>query len=316
MDKSFTSRPIGRFAAALAVTLLPAPALAQATLAQTAVAQATVAQLGGYGIRYGKAEAILGGAPSRLAAILAEQQGLAVPKPLQPASMNLRTPTYAVLRETRLRVPSRVSPGAANGRPDVFGSVALSVGRTPLDQRWRKVAGQRVGGAPASFAASLRASGELARVEAVNRYVNGRVQFVEDSRQYGREDMWSAASDTLRRGRGDCEDYAIAKLQMLRAAGVSDRNLYLVIVKDLVRRADHALLVVRAGGHMLVLDNGTDRILDADDIGDYRPVLTFSANGAWTHGYRRLTAPLAPTMTMAAATVAPLTPSGPANQDD
>ena len=103
---------------------------------------------------------------------------------------------------------------------------------------------------------------------------------------------------------------------MLRAAGVSDRDMYLVIAKDLVRRADHALLVVRSGGHMLVLDNGTNRILDADDISDYRPVLTFSANGAWTHGYRRPVAPLVGPMTMASATVAALTPSGAANLSD
>jgi len=192
----------------------------------------------------------------------------------------------------------------------------LAVGRTPLDQRWRNVARQRVLGAPAAYAASLRGQGELARVEAVNRYVNGRVQFVDDLRQYGRADLWAAASETLRRGRGDCEDYAIAKLQMLRAAGVADRDMYLVIAKDLVRRADHALLVVRAGGQMLVLDNGTNRILDADEISDYRPVLTYSAAGAWTHGYRRPIAPLAAPMTMASATVAALTPSGSATPLD
>ena len=59
-----------------------------------------------------------------------------------------------------------------------------------------------------------------------------------------------------------------------------------MIAKDLVRRADHAVLVVRAGGHMFVLDNGTDRLLDSESVSDYRPVLTFAANGAWTHGYR------------------------------
>jgi len=298
MDKTFKSRPFGRVATALVVTLMHTPALAQTAIVQPA----------SFSISYGKTEAILGGAPSRLAAILAEQRGTAVPSPLQPASLNVRAPTYAILRDA-----PRFSPSAFTGRPDVFGSVALSVGRTPLDQRWRNVARQRVGGAPAAYAASLRARGELERVEAVNRYVNDRVQFVDDSRQYGRADLWAAASDTLRRGRGDCEDYAIAKLQMLRAAGVSDRDLYLVIAKDLVRRADHALLVVRAGGRMLVLDNGTNRILDADDISDYRPVLTFSANGAWTHGYRRPIAPLVAPMTMASATVAALTPSGPAN---
>jgi predicted transglutaminase-like cysteine proteinase len=307
MDKAIKSRPFGRFAAALAVTLIPAPAFAQSAIAPSA----------GYGISYGKAEAILGGAPSRLAAILAEQRGMAIPQPpLQPAAFSIRTPTYTVLRETLSRDTKRFSPGAFSGRPDVFGSVALSVNHTPLDQRWRSVARQRVVGAPAAYAASLRGQGELDRVEAVNRYVNGRVQFVDDSRQYGRADLWAAASETLRRGRGDCEDYAIAKLQMLHAAGVSDRDMYLVIAKDLVRRADHALLVVRSGGHMLVLDNGTNRILDADDISDYRPVLTFSANGAWTHGYRRPIAPLVGPMTMASATVAALTPSAPANLSD
>ena len=95
---------------------------------------------------------------------------------------------------------------------------------------------------------------------------------------------------------------------MLRAAGFSDRDLYLVVAKDLVRRSDHALLVVRAGGRMLVLDNGTNAILDADRPGDYRPVLTFAASGSWTHGYRRAI----PSVAVAASTIAPLTPSGPA----
>jgi predicted transglutaminase-like cysteine proteinase len=122
--------------------------------------------------------------------------------------------------------------------------------------------------------------------------VNRRVRFTDDQRQFGRADVWSAANDTLQRGRGDCEDYAIAKLQMLRRAGISDRDLYLVIVRDLVRRADHAVLVVRAAGHMYVLDNGTDDILDSETVSDYRPVLTFAATGAWTHGYRVRSAPM------------------------
>ena len=306
MDNAFISRPLGCFAAGLAAILTPAPAFAQSAMLQPA----------SFGFRATKTEAILGGAPSRLAAILANQQGMAVSQPLQPAALSIPSPTFAVFRDSHLRSANRFSPGAFSGRPDVFGSVALSVNHTPLDQRWRNVARQRVSGAPAVYAASLRGQSELDRVEAVNRYVNGRVQFVDDSRQYGRADLWAAASDTLRRGRGDCEDYAIAKLQMLRSAGVADRDMYLVIAKDLVRRADHALLVVRSGGHMLVLDNGTNRILDADDISDYRPVLTFSASGTWTHGYRRPVAPLVAPMTMASATVAALTPSAPASLSD
>ena len=284
MDKTNSSSPVARLCAALAVAFAPAPALAQSV---TLSSQA-------------KTEAILG-SPSKLAAILAVQQGLPAPAPLRPASYTPRTPSYSVLREVY-----RTSPGAVSGRPDVFGSVALVVGRTPLDRRWRAVARKGVRGAAATYAASLRGTSDAAKAEAVNRYVNQRVQFVDDSRQYGQADLWSAASETLRRGRGDCEDYAIAKLQMLRAAGISDRDLYLVVAKDLVRRADHALLVVRAGGKMLMLDNGTDRVLNADNPGDYRPVLTFAANGAWTHGYRRSM----PSIAIASSTIAPLAPSG------
>jgi predicted transglutaminase-like cysteine proteinase len=185
-----------------------------------------------------------------------------------------------------------ISPGVANGRPDVFGTVALRVGRTPLDARWHKVEYSPVRGTAARFAETLRGKDKVERLEAVNWYVNKRVRFVDDSVQYGRADVWAAASDTLARGRGDCEDFAIAKLQMLRRAGISDRDLYLVIVKDLVRRADHAILVVRAAGHMYVLDNGSDRLLDSESISDYRPVLTFAATGSWTHGYRVKSAPM------------------------
>jgi predicted transglutaminase-like cysteine proteinase len=137
------------------------------------------------------------------------------------------------------------------------------------------------------WAASLGARPTAERIDAVNRFVNARIAFEEDSRQFGRTDVWQSAADTLRRGRGDCEDYAIAKLQLLRAAGLDERDLYLVIVKDLVRRSDHAVLAVESGGRLLVLDNGTDRVADSAELTDYRPIFTYSAGQRWTHGYRR-----------------------------
>jgi hypothetical protein len=44
---------------------------------------------------------------------------------------------------------------------------------------------------------------------------------------------------------------------------------------------------VRANGRFLVLDNGTDRIVDSASVQDYRPILTFTQGKVWTHGYRR-----------------------------
>ena len=152
-------------------------------------------------------------------------------------------------------------------------------------------AARAVGGRAARFAASLRGSDERTRLDAVNRFVNSRIAFVDDSRLYGVADRWSAANESLSRGRGDCEDYAIAKLAMLRRAGFADRDLYFVVLKDLSRRADHAVLVVRSGGRFLVLDNGTNQMIDSAAIQDYRPVLTFTAGQRFAHGYRRAITP-------------------------
>lgn len=254
-------------AIALAVACTPSAALAQSS----------------------KSEAILG-APSALALLVAQQNGA----PLSPAAYRQAGPPNENLFANAVlpyAEPVRVSP-VAHDRPNVFGSVALAVPRSPLDYRWRKVERARVGGAPAAFASGLRNRASFDRLDAVNRYVNSRVVFTDDIRQYRTADLWSSAGETLRRGRGDCEDYAIAKLQLLRRAGFADRDLYLVVVKDLVRRSDHAVLVVRAEGRMLLLDNGTDRIADAASAQDYRPVLSFAAGRVWTHGYQRSQPPI------------------------
>ena len=230
-----------------------------------------------------KTEAILGGG-SRLAAIMAQQSGQPVPQPAA-YSYGSRAPVM------RAAMPV-YRPAIAMDRPDVFNSVALPIGRTSLDRRWRKVAHGPVGAASGAYASGLSGRSPIEKLQAVNHYVNARVSFVDDSRQYGVADLWTSAADTLRRGRGDCEDYAIAKLQLLRRAGFAEKDLYLVILRDALRRADHAVLVARADGRMLVLDNGTDRLIDSYEMPDYRPIVTFSGDRVWTHGYRREVPPM------------------------
>lgn len=260
--------------------------VASAALCMPAAAQAQAAPAGSAAsLALSKSEAILG-APSALDAILAEQH--AQPRAqtsLRPASYSISRPALAY---AQVRAPDA---GARSGRPDVFGTVALKVGHTPLDARWHAVEHSAVAGTAARFAQSLSGAAAFRQLEAVNWYVNRRVRFADDEQRFGRADVWSTANETLRSGRGDCEDFAIAKMQMLRAAGFSQRDLYLVIVRDLVRRADHALLVARLPDRMVVLDNGTDELLDTSSVSDYRPVLTFASTGEWTHGYR-LDAPI------------------------
>jgi predicted transglutaminase-like cysteine proteinase len=245
------------------------------SMAAAFVLTATNASAQSVPLAFAKTEAVLG-APSALQAILSSQKATA-PATLVPATFSRPTS----------------DDGARSGRPDLFGSVALQVSHTPLDAKWRAVEHAPLTGAPARFAATLKSISAAEQLRLVNRYVNVRVQYEDDQRRFGRADVWSSANDTLRSARGDCEDYAIAKLQLLRAAGFAQRDLYLTIVRDLVRRADHAVLVARVDGHMYVLDSGTDELLDSRNISDYRPMLTFASYGEWTHGYR-VAAPIVP----------------------
>ncbi|MCF8709837.1 transglutaminase-like cysteine peptidase [Rhizorhapis sp. SPR117] len=175
------------------------------------------------------------------------------------------------------------------GRPDIFGSVALAVSRTALDSKWRHAssASLNASGAPWSgLLAQNRNQARMTQIANINAWVNARIRYVDDVKEYGTADYWASAAQSLSRGRGDCEDYAIAKMQLLKALGVPADSMYLVIARDLVRRADHAILAVAMDGDLLVLDNETNRILRSAEVRDYRPVLSFNENRTWTHGYR------------------------------
>ncbi|GLV25696.1 transglutaminase-like cysteine peptidase [Sphingobium sp. TomTYG45] len=187
---------------------------------------------------------------------------------------------FAMPKPTPL--PSAPTPRA--GQPDIFGSVAMAVSRTPLDDKWAAAARS----APAtvlsaSLLRSARAAAGIRQVEMVNSWVNSRLRFVDDRQS---RDSWASASQSLQRGAGDCEDYAIAKMQLLEAAGFDRHAMFLVIARDLVRQADHAVLAVRVGSDLMVLDNMTDRVLPSSEVSDYRPIMSFNAYGRWTHGYR------------------------------
>ena len=176
------------------------------------------------------------------------------------------------------------------GAPDIFGSVALLVGRTPEDAKWRRVAEYvpPAGAGPwSTLIARVRRQSIEDQLASVNAWVNHAISYAPDLANYGVADYWGTARESLTRGRGDCKDYAIAKMELLRALGVPSDDLYLVLVKDLVRRQDHAVLAVRVNQRFVVLDSGFDGVMDSEDARDYRPILTYSAGRTWVHGFRR-----------------------------
>ncbi len=230
---------------------------------------------------------------SALARITAIQHGQApsvdIGEGTAEQEMADQAPTRQMTNYAPLSRTSATSSLENDSRPNFFGTVALAVRATALDGQWRRVANAEapVTGAGAQAVRLARGLPVVERLDLVNSWVNHAVAFDDDQRNYHMRDYWANASETLARGRGDCEDYAIAKMALLRAANVPAEDIYLVIAHDLVRRADHALLVVRLDGRDWVLDSNTDLVLPVDKVRDYRPVITYSAGRAWIHGYER-----------------------------
>jgi predicted transglutaminase-like cysteine proteinase len=113
------------------------------------------------------------------------------------------------------------------------------------------------------------------RLGEINRAMNLAIRYQSDLAQYGAVDAWASPLATMASGRGDCEDYAIAKYLALREAHVAADDLRLVVVRDIRRHEDHAVLTVRVEDRWLVLDNSRLLLLEDRDVRDYVPAIAF-----------------------------------------
>jgi predicted transglutaminase-like cysteine proteinase len=107
-----------------------------------------------------------------------------------------------------------------------------------------------------------------ARLGETNRAINLAVRAAND----GTEDVWSSPLATFQRGAGDCEDYAIAKLAVLRLAGVAAEDLRIVVVRDTPSGEDHAVAAAKLDGRWLMLDNRRMAMVEDDNARSYQPL--------------------------------------------
>ena len=95
----------------------------------------------------------------------------------------------------------------------------------------------------------MRLTGDRWReLVAVNLAVNAETAYRSDPELYGRPEFWTEAA-----GAGDCEDYALAKRQRLRALGWPEESLRLAVCT--YKGAGHAVLTVDTDAGTWVLDN-------------------------------------------------------------
>jgi predicted transglutaminase-like cysteine proteinase len=117
------------------------------------------------------------------------------------------------------------------------------------------------------------------KLDAVNRMVNAAIRYTSDFEQHGVADVWSAPLATFASGRGDCEDYAIAKYVLLREAGVAADDLRLLLVRDTLIRQDHAVLAVRDDGRWLILDNRWTIVPESAEVRQLTPLFAIDHQG-------------------------------------
>jgi predicted transglutaminase-like cysteine proteinase len=158
------------------------------------------------------------------------------------------------------------------------------------------LAAQRIGPRAVEGAQALRAlvaqaaalDDEPQRLALVNQFFNRRVVFRDDTEVWGQVDYWASPLETLNKGEGDCEDYAIAKYFSLLAAGVPGGRLRMVYVRAQLAGPGgptqaHMVLAwtPQAGGEPLILDNLVSELRPASRRPDLTPVFSFNAEGLW-----------------------------------
>ncbi len=128
-----------------------------------------------------------------------------------------------------------------------------------------------------------------AKLKRVNDFFNRRVRFRDDAVVWGQSDYWATPMETLGKGAGDCEDFAIAKYFTLLLLNVPDEKLRLVYVQARLGGINssitqaHMVLAFYPSpeAEPLLLDNLINDLQPASRRPDLNPVFSFNSQGLW-----------------------------------
>lgn len=131
---------------------------------------------------------------------------------------------------------------------------------------------------------------ERDKVRRVNEFFNRKIQNGEDQALWGSSDYWATPLETMGRGSGDCEDFAISKYFSLRSLNVPNERLRITYVKariggpysDIVQAHMVLAYYEDPAGEPLILDNLITEVRPASRRGDLLPVFSFNSDGLWT----------------------------------
>jgi predicted transglutaminase-like cysteine proteinase len=237
---------------------------------------------------------------------------VAVARVMTPASMDLsfiEPAAGALVAALPVDVePVRtVAPIAPGKRFGAFDSVAISAGSLPMGRKFEGVTrvdysalftdgcdAEGLSGCGTRLVEKLRdarqraaAGSEAMMVEIVNAVVNRELPYASDRAIWGEGDYWATPSEIALKGAGDCEDFAIAKMWLLRSLGFSPERLQIVVLQNTERQIYHAVLAVHVGGQRLVLDNLSSDVRADTSFRSYMPIVSFVGGKSYIHGFER-----------------------------
>ncbi|NHQ87479.1 transglutaminase [Iodobacter sp. HSC-16F04] len=141
---------------------------------------------------------------------------------------------------------------------------------------------------------------EADKLKRINDFINRRIQFSDDPTIWNAPDYWATPLETIGKGAGDCEDFAIIKYFSLKELGVAKEKLRLTYVKAKIGGATsnvsqaHMVLTYysSADAEPLVLDNLLNDIRPASRRPDLTPVFSFNSDGIFTGAAAQPTGPV------------------------
>ena len=127
---------------------------------------------------------------------------------------------------------------------------------------------------------------ESEQIARINDFFNRKIVFLDDTVVWGKADYWATPLETLGRGEGDCEDFAIAKYISLRSLGMPLDKLRLTYVRAQLEGGISQAHMVLAyypspSAEPLILDNLISDIRPASRRNDLFPVFSFNSEGLW-----------------------------------
>ncbi|PHR72449.1 MAG: sulfate adenylyltransferase [Arcobacter sp.] len=99
----------------------------------------------------------------------------------------------------------------------------------------------------------------------VNNFFN-KIEALADLKNYRKIDYWASRKEFLIRGKGDCEDYVIAKYFTLLELGFKPKDFSLLQVE--YKKQLHLVLTYKNNKEKIVLDNINKKIVNINERND------------------------------------------------